>query len=63
MTTTFRTQVFYLPPTPLGLLPGRWAVEHHCKLCRARIAADDLFSHAQNHAAVTVDDAPNGPLP
>ena len=52
MTTTFRTQVLYLPPTPLGLLPGRWAVEHRCTICRVRVATDDLTSHAQEHVAV-----------
>ena len=53
MTTTFRTEVLYLPPTPLGLLPGRWAMEHHCTICRVKVATDDLTSHAQEHVAVT----------
>ena len=63
MTTTFRTQVLYLPPTPLGLLGGRWAIEHHCTLCRAMVTTDDLLSHAQNHAAVTVDDTRHQRVP
>ncbi len=62
MTTTFRTQVLYLPPTPLGLLPGRWSVEHHCTLCRARVSADELIAHAQDHAAVAID-AQHGRVP
>jgi hypothetical protein len=28
MTTGFRTHVYYSPPSPLGLLPGRWVVDH-----------------------------------
>src|SRR5207248_10246402 len=30
MTTIYRTIVLDLPPTPLGLLPRRWAIQHHC---------------------------------
>ncbi len=63
MTTTFRTQVLYLPPTPLGLLPGRWAVEHHCSLCRSRVAPDDLIRHAQDHSAMTTQDAGRDRVP
>jgi hypothetical protein len=55
MTTTFRTQVLHLPSTPLGLLPERWAVEHHCTLCRARVATDELIAHAQDHVPADVD--------
>jgi hypothetical protein len=62
--TMFRTQVFYLPPTPLGLLPGRWAVEHHCTVCRARVAAQDLIPHAQRHTdAVTTQGRPQQRVP
>ncbi len=53
MTTTFRTVVFYLPATPLGLLPARWAIEHHCRVCRTKVATDDLIRHAQGHAQPT----------
>ena len=63
MTTTFRTQVFYLPPTPLGLLPGQWAVEHFCTLCRARVAPHDLIGHAQHHSATATDDAGHERVP
>ena len=51
MTTTFRTLVCYLPPTPLGLLPGRWAVQHYCVVCRDAVATGDLVRHAQAHTA------------
>lgn len=58
MTTIFRTRVAYLPPTPLGLLPGRWAVEHYCDVCRSRVQTDDLIPHAQAHAtAATVEES------
>ena len=48
-TTTYRTVVSWLPPTPLGLLPGRWAVTHHCVTCRRRVDANDLVAHADEH--------------
>jgi hypothetical protein len=51
MTTIYRTVVVDLPPTPLGLLPTRWAIEHHCTLCRAKVATADLIQHAQVHTA------------
>ncbi len=56
MTTIFRTTVLDLPPTPLGLLPRRWVVEHHCTVCRSVVATQDLVSHAQHHATVTTED-------
>jgi len=59
MTTPFRTHVFYSPPSPLGLLPGKWVVDHHCTLCRRRVDTADLVRHAQEHSAVglaTTDD-------
>jgi len=49
MTTVFRTVVVDLPPTPLGLLPGRWKIEHWCTLCRSEVATQDLVVHAQAH--------------
>jgi hypothetical protein len=58
MTTTYRTDVAYLPPTPLGLLPGRWAIRHHCTLCRASVATDDLIPHAQTHTATVSVEEP-----
>jgi hypothetical protein len=48
-TTIYRTVVVDLPPTPLGLLPGRWAVEHHCTLCRTKVPTQDLIPHARAH--------------
>ena len=49
MTTIFRTLVLHLPATPLGLLPGRWNIEHWCTLCRSQVATQDLVAHAQAH--------------
>ena len=49
MTVTFRTVVLHLPPTPLGLLPEKWAVEHRCSLCHCLVSAEQLISHAQGH--------------
>ena len=62
MTTSYRTHVSYRPPTPLGLIPGRWAVEHQCTVCRARVATEDLIEHAQDHA-VTIDKDLSGWVP
>ena len=53
--TIFRTFVLDLPPSPLGLLPGRWTVEHDCTLCRSRVATEDLIAHAQGHATESID--------
>lgn len=47
--TVFRTIVTELPPTPLGLLPARWTIEHWCTTCRHHVAATDLLAHAQTH--------------
>ncbi len=49
MTITYRTVVLHLPPTPLGLLPERWAIEHWCSRCRQRVLPDELVTHARNH--------------
>jgi hypothetical protein len=49
MTTIFRTLVLDLPPTPRGLLPRRWKIEHWCTLCRSEVATQDLVAHAQAH--------------
>lgn len=49
MTVTYRTFVLHLPPTPLGLLPERWAIEHRCSRCRQRVAPEQLIAHAQDH--------------
>lgn len=49
MRLTYRTVVAHLPPTPMGLLPERWAVEHRCDVCRQRVASDQLVDHARDH--------------
>ncbi len=49
--TIYRTVVVHLPATPLGLLPGRWMVEHHCGHCHQRVTAELLVAHAQDHDA------------
>lgn len=51
MTTTFRTIVLDVPPTPLGLLPARVVIEHWCNACRAKVASADLARHARSHDA------------
>jgi hypothetical protein len=53
MSTVYRTIVVQLPPTPLGLLPARWSVEHWCTLCRSKVDTTDLINHAQNHGNAT----------
>jgi len=49
VTVTFRTVVLHLPPTPLGLLPEKWAVEHRCSLCHLLVSAEQLIAHARGH--------------
>ncbi len=49
MTITYRTVVLHIPPTPLGLLPERWTVEHYCNLCRQRVTPETLVAHTRNH--------------
>lgn len=49
MTVTFRTIVFDVPPTPLGLLPGRIIIEHWCNSCRRKVATEHLATHARSH--------------
>ncbi|MGQ0617850.1 MAG: hypothetical protein ACT4PW_12815 [Acidimicrobiia bacterium] len=61
MNITFHTRVSWLPPTPLGLLPGRWHLEHCCAACRNVVATDDLIDHAQAHTA-TEPAAPPPPV-
>ena len=67
MTFTYRTVVLHLPPTPLGLLPERWAVEHWCNACRQRVTPDQLVPHARDHestdAAVPSRGFPGGQTP
>lgn len=49
MTVSYRTVVLHVPPTPLGLLPERWIIEHWCSLCSQRVVLDQLVAHAHAH--------------
>ena len=49
MTVTFRTVVLHLPPTPLGLLPEKWLLEHRCSLCHCCVTPEQLIAHARDH--------------
>jgi hypothetical protein len=50
MTTfTLRTVVMKLPPTPLGLLPERWRIEHQCDRCGLTVNSAGLLAHARSH--------------
>jgi hypothetical protein len=49
MTVTYRSVVLHIPPTPLGLLPEQWAVEHWCNLCHHQVTPAQLIAHAQDH--------------
>lgn len=42
VTVTFRTVVLHLPPTPLGLLPEKWAVEHRCSHCHRLVSSEPV---------------------
>ena len=50
MTVTYRSVVLHVPPTPMGLVPERWVVDHWCNACRQRVATDQLVAHARVHA-------------
>lgn len=47
--TGFHTLVMWSPPTPLGLLPGKWEMSHRCIRCGARVPTADLVLHAEGH--------------
>ncbi len=49
MNVTFRTLVLDVPPSPLGLLPGRLVIEHWCNQCRHKVATEHLAAHARSH--------------
>jgi len=49
VTTTYRSIVVHIPPTPQRLLPERWTVDHWCNLCHQRVAPAQLITHAQHH--------------
>lgn len=49
MTVAFRTVVLHLPPTPLGLLPEQWVLEHRCSLCHLLVTPEQLIAHARDH--------------
>jgi hypothetical protein len=50
VTLTFRTVVLDVPPSPLGMSPGRIVIEHHCDLCRATVVTAELGAHARGTA-------------
>lgn len=59
--TFYRTVVLHIPPTPLGLLPERWAVEHWCTACRRQVTTDQLILHARGHYSTSADTFATGP--
>lgn len=56
---TYRTIVYWVPPSPLGLVGNRWAIEHHCNRCRQTVSTEQLLSHTQDHARGAI--VTNGP--
>jgi hypothetical protein len=52
--TAYRTIVTELPATPLGLLPARWTIEHHCTTCHHRVAIDELIAHTEHHRRTNI---------
>ena len=51
----YRTLVYWIDPSPLGLVGNRWAIEHRCTHCRQTVPTDQLLAHAhaQAHATLT----------
>ena len=60
MTVAFHTSVYYAPPTPLGLLPGKFVVRHACRRCHEVVATDQLVEHAKTHGRLDASDEPLG---
>jgi len=59
MLTRFHTVVMWSPPTPLGLLPGRWVTTHRCTRCGEHVPTADLVLHADAHGPEpVVEDVP-----
>jgi hypothetical protein len=54
----YRTLVYWIDPSPLGLVGNRWAIEHRCSLCRRSVPTDQLLAHAQAHAATATRESP-----
>ena len=63
MTLSYRTVVLHLPPTPMGLLPERWAVERRCDVCCQGVTSDQLVDHARGHDRTQVSDGAFPPAP
>jgi hypothetical protein len=61
--TTFHTCVFYAPPTPLGLVPGRWVTQHRCTVCWREVPTQQLIAHAQTHPDPPASDSGNDDIP
>ena len=49
----FRTEVFYVPPSPLGLVGNRWVVQHRCTICHQHVPGDQLVTHTPKATAPT----------
>jgi hypothetical protein len=64
MTVIYRTLVYWVPPSPLGLVGNRWAIEHRCDLCHRTVPTDQLLSHAKDHAppAILTNRPEEGPV-
>lgn len=49
MTVSFHTMVFDVAPTPLGLPPRRFVIEHRCNHCGQLMLTHQLVDHARAH--------------
>ncbi|MGH3160237.1 MAG: hypothetical protein ACRDNF_27195 [Streptosporangiaceae bacterium] len=49
MTVTLPTVVLDVPPSPLGLSPRHFVVEHRCRLCGQIVRTEALVAHARDH--------------
>ena len=54
----YRTLVYWVDPSPLGLVGNRWAIEHRCLLCHDSVTTNQLLAHAQAHAPTAGDQSP-----
>jgi hypothetical protein len=54
----YRTVVYWIDPSPLGLVGNRWSIEHRCTRCRQTMPTNQLPAHPQAHATPTTPQNP-----
>jgi hypothetical protein len=55
----YRTLVYWIDPSPLGLVGNQWPIEHRCTRCRQTMPTNQLPAHPQAHATPTTPPKPH----